>query len=77
VDQNGRIVLPAEARRSLGVKAGDTVIVEIEANAVRLRTFGERLKAAQAVYRKAIGRRKVEDPVELLKRLRRNEFWPE
>lgn len=77
VDQNGRIVLPAEARRSLGVKSGDTVIVEIEAHAVRLRTFGQNLRAAQAVFRKALGKRKVEDPVKLLKRLRRSEVWPE
>ena len=74
VDQNGRIDLPAEARRSLGVKAGDTVIVEIEEHTVRLRTFGQNLRAARAAYRKALGKRKVEDPVELLKRLRRDEL---
>jgi len=77
LDRNGRIVLPAQARRSLGVKAGDILIVEVEKDGVRLHTFGQSVREAQAVYRKALGKRKAPDLVAELKRLRRREFWPE
>jgi AbrB family looped-hinge helix DNA binding protein len=38
VDRNGRIVLPAEFRRALGVKAGDYLVIDIEGGRVELMT---------------------------------------
>ena len=52
-------------------------MVEVEKDGVRLHTFGQSVREAQAVYRKALGKRKAPDLVAELKRLRRREFWPE
>lgn len=48
-DQSGRIVVPAEYRRSLGLKAGDQVILLLEDNAVRLVTREQAIKEAQDI----------------------------
>jgi AbrB family looped-hinge helix DNA binding protein len=75
VDRNGRIVLPAEARRHLGVKEGDTLTIELDAHGARLRTFRAAVHEAQALYRTARGKRKDTDLVKELLRARKAEFW--
>lgn len=54
VDRNGRIVLPAEARRALGVAAGDVLLVEIADGVVRLRTYADAASAARERVRAAL-----------------------
>lgn len=54
VDRNGRIVLPAEARRALGVTAGDQLLVEIADGVVRLRTFADAAAEARDRVRKKL-----------------------
>jgi AbrB family looped-hinge helix DNA binding protein len=36
VDQNGRIVIPAEVRRRLGVEPGDEVVLDVGPHDIRL-----------------------------------------
>jgi AbrB family looped-hinge helix DNA binding protein len=47
LSENGRIVIPVEVRRSLGVEAGDELILEQEENAFRITTQQQRLAAAR------------------------------
>jgi AbrB family looped-hinge helix DNA binding protein len=75
VDRNGRIVLPAEARRHLGVQAGDTLTIELDGEGARLRTFTAAVKEAQSLYRAARGKGKDVDLVAELLKLRKQEFW--
>ncbi|MBI2918690.1 MAG: AbrB/MazE/SpoVT family DNA-binding domain-containing protein [Chloroflexi bacterium] len=48
-DGSGRVVIPAEYRKALGVKPGDQVIVILEDNAVRLITKQQAIKEAQEI----------------------------
>ncbi len=48
-DQSGRVLIPAEYRKALGVKPGDQVIVVLEDNAVRLLTREQAIKEAQEI----------------------------
>ena len=75
LDRNGRIVLPAKARRHLGVKSGDTLTIELDAHGARLRTFRSAVHEAQSLYRTARGKRKDVDLVKELLRARKAEFW--
>jgi|HubBroStandDraft_6_1064221.scaffolds.fasta_scaffold586821_2 AbrB family looped-hinge helix DNA binding protein len=47
VNANGRMVIPASFRRALGVKSGDTLILRLENNELRITTFRQRLAKAQ------------------------------
>jgi AbrB family looped-hinge helix DNA binding protein len=75
LDGNGRIVLPAEARRHLGVTAGDTLTIELDAEGARLRTFKAAVKEARSLYHAARGKGKDVDLVAELLRLRKQDFW--
>ncbi len=48
-DESGRIVIPADYRKKLGVKPGDQVIVVLEGNSVRLVTKEQAIKEAQEI----------------------------
>lgn len=48
---NGRIVLPAPARRALGIKPGDELIVRVEDSTIVLCTAAEAARRAQALVR--------------------------
>ena len=55
LDEDGRLVLPAEACRSLGLEAGDQVVLELDERGVRLLpSRAEALKRAQALVRKYV-----------------------
>lgn len=58
VNQQGRIVIPAECRAAAGIKPGDRLLVEaIGEGELRLRTPAQALKAAQEIVaRHASGR---------------------
>jgi len=48
IDKGGRVVVPAEVRRTLGVAAGDEVLVEVEDGEVRLTARAAARRRAQA-----------------------------
>lgn len=54
VNQNGRIVIPASFRKSLGIKAGDEVDLRIEDDELRITTLKHRLARAQRLVRKHV-----------------------
>lgn len=49
---NGRIVIPASARRALGIEPGDELILVVEDGEIRLRTAKEAARQAQELVRK-------------------------
>jgi len=50
VNQQGRIVIPAECRSAAGIKPGDELLIElVEEGELRLRTRRQALKAAQSI----------------------------
>lgn len=54
VSDGGRIVLPAEYRRALGVKAGDVVLLNLEDGEVRIRTVDQAIRRAQELVRRYV-----------------------
>ena len=56
VNENGRVVIPASFRRALGINSGDTVVLRIENNELRLTTLRQRVARAQHLVRKHIPR---------------------
>lgn len=53
--EGGRIVVPVEVRRRLGLKLGETVRIEIdEDDTVRLSTARQSVRRAQALFRKHV-----------------------
>ncbi|MBI4305493.1 MAG: AbrB/MazE/SpoVT family DNA-binding domain-containing protein [Chloroflexi bacterium] len=51
IDQTGRVLIPAEYRKAMGVKAGDQVIVVLEGNSVRVLTVEQAVKEARLLLR--------------------------
>ena len=50
VNQQGRIVIPAECRSAAGIKPGDEVLIELVGEGEwRLRTRRQAIKAAQSI----------------------------
>ncbi len=47
VNESGRVVIPASFRKSLGIQAGDEILLRVEADELRLSTLKSRLKHAQ------------------------------
>lgn len=72
LDQNGRIFIPSQYRKAMGLKAGDEVIGSFEDGEVRLATRKQKLLRAKALVRKYIRTRKSLSG-ELLKERRREE----
>jgi AbrB family looped-hinge helix DNA binding protein len=54
VNENGRIVIPAEFRKELGIEAGDQLVLEVKNRELRLMTLRERISQAQALVRRYI-----------------------
>jgi AbrB family looped-hinge helix DNA binding protein len=54
--QGGRIVLPADYRKALGLKAGDDVVLVLDQNEVRLIRPDEAIKRAQALVRRYVSK---------------------
>lgn len=52
VGEGGRIVLPAEYRKKLGLSKGDKVILVLEDGEVRIITHQEAIRRAQAMVRR-------------------------
>jgi AbrB family looped-hinge helix DNA binding protein len=47
VNENGRVVIPLEFRRALGVRAGDEVILSWKDDEIRITTMQRRIERAQ------------------------------
>lgn len=47
---NGRLVLPAQMRRQLGVERGGQIVAEIDGDVVRLTTADRSLDEARALF---------------------------
>jgi AbrB family looped-hinge helix DNA binding protein len=54
VAEGGRIVIPAEYRQALGLRAGDEVILRVEDNELRLITLDQAIARAQALVRRHV-----------------------
>lgn len=54
MSEGGRVVIPVEIRRQLGLKEGDTVLWDIQDGEVRLTTRAANIKRAQALVRKYV-----------------------
>jgi AbrB family looped-hinge helix DNA binding protein len=54
VNENGRIVIPANFRKALGIEPGDEVVLSIEDDELRISTVESRLREAQAAVRRYI-----------------------
>ena len=54
IAEGGRLVIPAELRRELGLEIGDEVIVRVEDNELRILTRSEAVKRAQGLVRRRI-----------------------
>lgn len=54
LDRNGRIVIPAEVRRCLGVEPGDEVVLDVGPHEVRLSSHQAALAALKHAVREGI-----------------------
>ena len=54
MSKSGRIVIPAQYRKALGIKPGDEVILALEDMGVRLYTRRQAIKSAQALVRQYV-----------------------
>ena len=50
----GRVVIPAEFRRALGVEVGDDMVIELTNGELRLRSFDAALKRVQEIVRRYV-----------------------
>jgi len=55
VSESGRLSIPAEFRKAVGLERGGDVVVELDGREIRIRTVGEVLAQAQALTRRLIG----------------------
>ncbi len=54
VSEPGRISLPAEFRKAVGLERGGDVVVELEGREIRIRTLDEVVAHAQALTHRAL-----------------------
>ena len=75
VNENGRVVIPAEFRKTLGIKAGDEVIARVEEDELRITTVKSRIARAQRLVRQYIkpGRSLADELIAERRREARNE----
>jgi AbrB family looped-hinge helix DNA binding protein len=52
--QSGRVVIPAEYRRKLGLQAGDEIIMHLDEEGLRLYTPAQAVARAQALVRRYV-----------------------
>lgn len=54
INQNGRIVIPASVRNALSIRPGETLVLRVEADELRITTLRQRLAKAQKAVRTSI-----------------------
>jgi AbrB family looped-hinge helix DNA binding protein len=52
--ENGRVVIPAAFRRRLGLKPGDSLILRLDENGVRIESRRAAVRAAQRMIRERV-----------------------
>jgi AbrB family looped-hinge helix DNA binding protein len=52
VNENGRVVIPASFRKTLGIRAGDEVVLEMKDDELRISTVKSRVERAQRRVRR-------------------------
>lgn len=77
LDRHGRVVLPAAARRALGLSAGDELAVEVRDGVITLRTFAATAAVARARVREALGPEATAGLADDLLEQRRRGLWRE
>jgi AbrB family looped-hinge helix DNA binding protein len=77
LDTNGRVVLPAGARRALGLTPGDELAIEVRDGAVVLRPFSTSAAKAHARVREVLGAQGVEGLADALIADRKRGLWRE
>jgi AbrB family looped-hinge helix DNA binding protein len=66
---NGRVVIPAEIRRELGLEDGDELLIRVEGGRIVLETRDELLRRMQAEFQAAAGSRSLVDELIAERRL--------
>jgi bifunctional DNA-binding transcriptional regulator/antitoxin component of YhaV-PrlF toxin-antitoxin module len=56
VSPTGRLSLPVDMRRAIGLEKGGTVVVDVDDGAIRLRTLDDVIAAAQESARRFAGK---------------------
>jgi len=56
IAEGGRVVIPAEYRRALGMEPGDEVIIRLEEGELRILTRAEAVRRAQALVERHVKR---------------------
>lgn len=59
VTESGRLSLPADVRRLVGLENGGDVVIELDGQTIRVRTVDEVVADAQALMRELLGDRKL------------------
>ena len=77
LDRHGRVVLPAAARRALGLSAGDELAVEVRDGVITLRTFATSAAVARSRVREALGPEATAELADDLLEQRRRGLWRE
>ncbi len=54
VAEGGRVVIPAEYRKRLGLQVGDNVILQLDDGEIRLYTMREAIRRAQEMVRRYV-----------------------
>lgn len=52
LNDNGRIVIPAKIRKSMGLKAGDVVVMSLEDGVLRIESHLARIRRIQEEFKK-------------------------
>ena len=52
INENGRIVIPADFRKSLGLTPGDVVVMSLENDALRIESQAARVRKIQEEFKK-------------------------
>jgi AbrB family looped-hinge helix DNA binding protein len=55
VSESGRLSIPAEFRKAVGLERGGDVVVELNGREIRIRTVDEVIAQAQALTRRLMG----------------------
>ena len=50
INQNGRIVIPAAIRREMGLKAGESLLMEVEDGVLRIESYSARIRRIQQEF---------------------------
>lgn len=58
VSETGRLSIPAEVRKAVGLERGGDVVVEVDGQTIRIRTVDEVVSEAQGIVRAFFSNRK-------------------